>query len=79
MTFAGDSEPTTSPVTTTEPSTTENVKETTEPPKLDASTTSTIARTTSLVTETTGNAIQRGKFQLSLKVYLVSYYTVHKL
>ena len=55
--FSGESEPTTSPrpVTSTEPSTTENVKQTTEPPSLDASMASTIAITSSLVKETTGN------------------------
>ena len=53
--FSGESEPTTSPVTSTELSTTDNVKQTTERSSLDASTTSTIARSSSLVTETTGN------------------------
>ena len=49
--FSGESELTTLPVT----STTENVKQTTKPPSLDASTASTIAITSSLVKETTGN------------------------
>ena len=53
----------------------ENVKQTTEPSTLDASMTSAIAATTNLVTETTGNVTQLGKFQLSLRVYLRSYNT----
>ena len=57
----------------------ENVKQTTEYSTLDASTTSSIVTTTNLVTETTGNVTQRGKFQLSLKGNLVSYNTVRKL
>ena len=56
----------------------ENVKQTTEPSTLDASMTSAIATTTNLVTETTGNVTQLGKFQLSLRVYLRSYNTIRK-
>ena len=53
----------------------ENMKQATEPSTLDASATSTIAGTTSLVTETTGKVTQRVKFQLSVRIYLSSYNT----